>query len=556
MANHPNASDLNLYWRFDTPGGIAENHYWIEADLSPSGMNDGLVGDMPTIRNVMEYVTDRGIVVPDAPEYMPSVAPVVGGGAMVFACACSSGSGSAATIALPAEDPDGDALTVTVTSLPEFGTLATSAGTALAVGDTVTESSVVYTPFTTFTFHDSFNYTASDGTALATAAVLIIDTGFAVVDNRTVTIDEDRLEPIILGRSSNTNEYLEVVITALPSKGTLYQAAFADGFTSAYDTLVSDSSDTSLVAITSTGTTLTNARGIVLYAPDANEFGSDYAEFSYKYVDATSAQESDEATVFLDILSVNDAPASNDVAVEIADGDTVIVVSLTGSDVDNDRSTPDAYDPMFAPHFFATVNSFPTLGALYQVEADGSRGAEISVEGQPTVTSYASKVLRYSSQYSVCSTDCYSWASDLCTAANTGAVDSTALPDIVDQVWGDGTCALTEWSAYAFLGAPDFYPEYGDSTLGWDKSSENYGHEWVEIMFDTPLYIDSIEIYEIHKPGAVYKVSSARTYDDDNTVPCYESGVPPPTKGSRKRLARTTRSGPRFICASPRRRPR
>ena len=75
-------------------------------------------------------------------------------------------------------------------------------------------------------------------------------------------------------------------------------------------------------------------------------------------------------------------------------------MTLTGSDVDNDASTPDAYDPMFAPHFFATGESFPALGTLYQVEAGGSTGAEINSQGTPTVTSYVSKILRYSSQVS------------------------------------------------------------------------------------------------------------------------------------------------------------
>ena len=120
MAADPDASDLNLYWRFDTPGGVADASHMIETDLSASG-NHGLVGSLPTIDNVMKYVTDRGTVVPDAPVYMASSAPVVGGGEVVFPCACSGGNAGATTIALPAEDPDGDSIAINIASVPSFG---------------------------------------------------------------------------------------------------------------------------------------------------------------------------------------------------------------------------------------------------------------------------------------------------------------------------------------------------------------------------------------------------------------------------------------------------
>ena len=68
------------------------------------------------------------------------------------------------------------------------------------------------------------------------------------------------------------------------------------------------------------------------------------------------------------------------------------------------------------------------------------------------------------------------------------------------------------------IGAPDVYPEYSDDIHGFDLSRENNGHEWIEIMFDTPVFIDKIEVYETYKPGAIYKISSAKSYDDDNTA--------------------------------------
>jgi hypothetical protein len=47
--------------------------------------------------------------------------------------------------------------------------------------------------------------------------------------------------------------------------------------------------------------------------------------------------------------------------------------------------------------------------------------------------------------------------------------------------WGDGTCTDTAWHATNLLGDFDFYPDYGDSNLGWDKSHENAGKEFIEL---------------------------------------------------------------------------
>ena len=57
--NDPDASDLNLYYRFDSPGGKADGDGSVEQDLSMGGACDGLVGAMPTIENVMQVTGIR-----------------------------------------------------------------------------------------------------------------------------------------------------------------------------------------------------------------------------------------------------------------------------------------------------------------------------------------------------------------------------------------------------------------------------------------------------------------------------------------------------------------
>lgn len=62
------------------------------------------------------------------------------------------------------------------------------------------------------------------------------------------------------------------------------------------------------------------------------------------------------------------------------------------------------------------------------------------------------------------------------------------------------------------IGEPRFYPQYGDSTETWTPSSRHY-HEWLEIQFDLPVLINSINIYETCDIGAVSKIF-ARTYEN------------------------------------------
>ena len=89
----------------------------------------------------MQFVDGLGVQAPEAPVYMPSAAPIVGGGLQVHPCPCESGS-ARTNISLLAEDPDGDALTITIATLPVHGSLTALDGTALSSGAVISEDEV------------------------------------------------------------------------------------------------------------------------------------------------------------------------------------------------------------------------------------------------------------------------------------------------------------------------------------------------------------------------------------------------------------------------------
>ncbi|MBL7875717.1 MAG: hypothetical protein JNL53_08635 [Cyclobacteriaceae bacterium] len=78
------------------------------------------------------------------------------------------------------------------------------------------------------------------------------------------------------------------------------------------------------------------------------------------------------------------------------------------------------------------------------------------------ISQYASKVIRFSSQYT-----------------------------------------STSWSASQALGEPDTYPKYGDFTTAWASLTEDEKREYLELGFDTLQTVKKIEIYETWNPGAI-----------------------------------------------------
>ncbi|MEQ1585691.1 MAG: hypothetical protein ABL895_07435 [Cyclobacteriaceae bacterium] len=81
------------------------------------------------------------------------------------------------------------------------------------------------------------------------------------------------------------------------------------------------------------------------------------------------------------------------------------------------------------------------------------------------IRQYATKVIRYSSQYS-----------------------------------------NTSWAATRALGKENVYPNYGDYSNAWASLSDDEQREYLELGFDTLQTVKTIQIYETWNPGAVDSV--------------------------------------------------
>jgi len=78
------------------------------------------------------------------------------------------------------------------------------------------------------------------------------------------------------------------------------------------------------------------------------------------------------------------------------------------------------------------------------------------------IRQYATKVIRYSSQYS-----------------------------------------NTSWAATRALGKENVYPIYGDNTHAWASLTDDDQREFLELGFDTLQTVKTIQLYETWNPGAV-----------------------------------------------------
>ncbi|MCV7047129.1 tandem-95 repeat protein, partial [Mycobacterium frederiksbergense] len=213
-------------------------------------------------------------------------------------------------------DVDGDTLTATLVDGPTNGTLTLN-----------TDGSFTYTPAANYSGADSFSYTATDGTA--TSSIAIVSITINPVNDTPVTVDD----------SFSTDEDTQLTGNALTNDSDV------DG-----DTLT-----TALVDGPANGTLTLNTDGSFTYTPDTDFNGAD--SFTYTATDGTAT--SSIATVSITVNEVNDAP--------VAVGDTVSTdedTQLTGnvltndSDIDGDTLT-------------ATLVTGPTNGTL-TLNPDGS----------------------------------------------------------------------------------------------------------------------------------------------------------------------------------------
>jgi VCBS repeat-containing protein len=218
-------------------------------------------------------------------------------------------------------DVDGDSLSASLDVGPQNGTLSLDA-----------DGSFTYTPNAGYYGYDSFSYDANDGNGGAA-------TGLVTIYVRSNAV------PVAYGDSYSTNEDAGLAVSA---PGVLGNDTDGD----------QDPLTAALVSQPSNGTVSLSANGSFVYTPNANFHGSD--SFSYTASDGLAA--SNEATVTINVGSVNDAPAATNDAYAV-DEDGSLAVAGPGilgndGDVDGDALT-------------AVLVSGPTKGTL-SLDGDGS----------------------------------------------------------------------------------------------------------------------------------------------------------------------------------------
>jgi len=186
----------------------------------------------------------------------------------------------------------------------EESTLAFSIQTAPAHG-TITGSgeSRVYTPAAGYEGEDSFTFVANDGdldSEPATVSITVIRTNAPpVADPRTLTTDEDSALEVTLTGSDPDGDSITFELVDNPSHGTL-----------------------------------SGATPDLTYTPHENYNGSD----SFSFVVNDGVTDSEEVTVTIAVVPVNDAPVVETQSVTIVE-DTPKSITLSGTDIDGDPLT-------------------------------------------------------------------------------------------------------------------------------------------------------------------------------------------------------------------------
>ncbi|MCG3204488.1 MAG: hypothetical protein KCHDKBKB_01203 [Elusimicrobia bacterium] len=197
------------------------------------------------------------------------------------------------TIPLIATDPDGDPLTFSIVTGVSNGSL------EQVLGDAVT-----YTPNLNFTGTDSFTFIANDGFADSNEATMLImvqgGNNGPIANDVSANVDENTQTSILLMASDGDGDTLQYIVVDGPSHGTVDAPVGAS----------------------------------INYTPTSGYVGPD--SFTYKVNDGT--EDSNLATVSLQVNGVNDAPVANNVS-DITLEDTPKAVTMVGSDGDGDTLT-------------------------------------------------------------------------------------------------------------------------------------------------------------------------------------------------------------------------
>lgn len=73
------------------------------------------------------------------------------------------------------------------------------------------------------------------------------------------------------------------------------------------------------------------------------------------------------------------------------------------------------------------------------------------------------------------------------------------------------------WSAQQAIGEPNT-SQCGDNNTAWAPGSRGSGPEWLELTFDTPVYVTKLRVHETYNSGCIYKVEFVDVYEEKHTA--------------------------------------
>ncbi len=261
-------------------------------------------------------------------------------------------------------DIDGDTLTITITELPSLGTVTTSDGTPISIGDTLTNTELtelIYDAPTDYNGTDDpgdFSYDVTDGnggedTGSVDITINPADNNNPVASDNTITVDVGSNDSD-LGLTVPTDidgDTLTITITELPSLGTV------------------TTSDGTPISI---GDTLTNTEltELIYDAPTDYNGTDDPGDFSYDVTDGNGGSD----TGSVDITIKNNPNAVDDNIGTTKD--TAVTIDVLADNGNGEDSDPDN-DPLTVTQINGTdinpgdVITLPS-GALLTFNTDGT----------------------------------------------------------------------------------------------------------------------------------------------------------------------------------------
>ena len=402
-----------------------------------------------------------------------------------------------------------------------------------------------YVPGSTFAAdgEDSFTFTVysdADGSR-DSGAVNILPFDLRRPKDRSILVGEDEGTSIVLGGVFADGTQAEVVLTALPAEGVLYEAVFHKslGLREPPPFSKYESMDTTDRRAPITEDMLPHRvlddEGLLLFVPPKDQSGMNVS-VTYKHVhrsleaDTGVPLETQEGTLSMSIYAINDPPQAEAQVIFVStfDDDKPVFLELPVTDVD-----PSAHQTEFL------ISRPPRLGTLLHLAPPEGSGRDESRRTGPTRAPAASKtdelqemvffgrvfaVLIYpesippynpkwgpafSSQTSSCTSTCCS-KQETCNEAS-----CIAMGDYWPCRLNGSTNVLGK-STFLF-GDVTSRHSWSPSTIPSENATEN---EFIVVQYTSDMYVSSIEIRQLLSSdilSTISCISVSRTYEGNNT---------------------------------------